>query len=229
MRRLKRNAFAFAVTFVLSLVVSSLYPPLRDFVSWHIQYQLCQAAAEGKTSRVKALLLLGGNPNGFNTTYTPLHFAARYGQEDTARILLDAGADVNETGFWHQTPLMETIYVQDLETAKLLLARGGSVTSLDAYGRSAVWHASRQRNPLLVHLLMTHGGKNCDDARDALSLAVGQGDAETIRVLVNGGVDPRDVTEVRQLMQRLKIPMTNLQPEIEKILNAQAQTDYASK
>jgi ankyrin repeat protein len=220
MKRLKRNAFAFALTFGLSLAVSGVYPIARKFISWHVQYQLCHAAAEGKTTRVKLLLLTGASPAGSNAIYSPLHFAARYGQTETARMLLDAGANVNSMGTWQQTPLMEAVHSRSENTIGLLLARGASVYVQDVNSGTALWHATKIRNARVVQLLMDYGGRNCTDAESALSDAVENGDGETVRALLKGGIDPRDVTATPLVLPLTRVAALNRQPEIVKMLKA---------
>lgn len=220
LKRFKRNVFAFALTFFVSMSLPSFYPAVRNFISWHAQYQLCQAAAQGKTTRVKLLLLAGADPVGFNTTFSPLHFASRYGQEETARLLLDAGADVNSPGQWQQTPLMESVQAHDVETARLLLSRGASVAAVDTHSGSAIWHATRLHNAALVDLLMTYGGRNCKDAKSALTAAVEDNDTETVRALLQGGVDPRGLSATPLLIPLTRYAEKNRQPEIVRMLKA---------
>ena len=159
LKRVKRNAFAFALTFLVSLTLSNLYPAVRNFVSWHVQYQLCQAAAKGNTTRVNLLILAGANPDGFNTTYRPLHFAARYGHEETARLLLDAGADVNAIGNWKQTALTEAVQARDLASVQLLLSRGAAVNHVDEQNHTPLWYATRSPEKAQVRILINQGGR----------------------------------------------------------------------
>ena len=218
LKKVKVNAFSFAFTFLISVAISSLYPAVRDFVSWHAQYQLCQAAAQGKTTTVNLLLLMGANPDGFNTTYSPLLFAARYGQRDSARILLDAGASIDNVGSWRQTPVMEAVQARDVETAQLLLSRGASVTKTDLHSGTALWHAARIRHVPIVRLLMQHGGRECVDAESALSAAVEGSHIEIVRALLDGGVDPRDVTATHLVLPLVTVANQNRQPDIVKML-----------
>lgn len=220
LKRLKRNAFSFACTFIVSLAISGFYPSFRDFVSWHAQYQLCQAAAQGKTTRTRLLVLAGANADGWNATYKPLLFAARYGQTEAARLLLDAGADVNSIGTWKQTPLMEAVQGQHMGTARLLMIRGASVEPVDINSGTALWHATRGRDAQTVRLLMSFGARNCRDAETALTAAVENNDRDTIQALLDGGVDPRDVTATHLVLPLTKVAARNQQPEIVKMLKA---------
>jgi ankyrin repeat protein len=220
LKRLKINAFSFALTFVLSVAISSFYPSFRDFVSWHAQYQLCQAAAHGHLTKTRLLVMAGANANGWNTTYQPLHFAARYGQTETARILLDAGAEVNSIGTWKQTPLMEALQGRHIRTARLLLSRGASVEPLDSNSGTALWQATRAKDAESVRLLMSYGARNCKDAESALAAAVESNDRDSTQALLDGGIDPRGVTATHLLLPLTKVAANNQQPEIVRMLRA---------
>jgi len=169
---------------------------------------------------VNFLLLVGANPGGFNTTFSPLHFAARYGQAETSRALLDVGADVNSFGTWQQTPLMEAVQAGDIETVRLLLARGASVTPVDNRSGTALWHATRMHDAAVTRLLMNYGGKDCSDAENALIASVEDSDEETVRALLNGGVDPRRLTATYRLIPLTEFAAQKGQPEIVSMLRA---------
>ena len=220
LKRFKRNAFAFALTFVLSLSLPSLYPAVRNFISWHAQYQLCQAAAQGKTTRVNLLVLAGTNPNGFNTTYVPLHFAARYSQTEVVRTLLDAGANPNSVGNMGQTALMEAINSHNLETTRLLISRGADLTQADSSGRTSLSYAVRQHNPAIVELLLSQGEPYFEDAAQTLCDAVTNRDAATVRMLLAAGVDPRDLIATPRELPLTTVAAMNHQPEVVKMLRA---------
>jgi ankyrin repeat protein len=73
--------------------------------------------------------------------WTPLHMAAAYGRLEKARLLIDAGARVNERipideG---QTPLMEAASQGRSEMARLLLDRGADPSMRDTFlGRTSL-------------------------------------------------------------------------------------------
>lgn len=57
-----------------------------------------QAAADGDVSSIKILLAFGANPNALNEqNENPLGFAITWKQIESVRLLLDAGAAVNDT------------------------------------------------------------------------------------------------------------------------------------
>jgi ankyrin repeat protein len=77
---------------------------------------------------------------------TPLLYAARDGRIDIARILLDAGADVNLADANGITPLISAITNNHPDTARFLIDRGADITAADWYGRTPLWAAVETRN-----------------------------------------------------------------------------------
>jgi ankyrin repeat protein len=74
---------------------------------------------------------------------TPLHWAADAGDVDKARILLDAGANVNERteDIDGDTPLIKAASKGRLEMVRFLLERGADPKLQDACGANALAHA----------------------------------------------------------------------------------------
>ena len=66
-------------------------------------------------------LLTSKGPGAFASGYTPLHIAAAYGIFDTAKELVDAGANINTKNTLDQTPLHEVCYRGYTEIAHLLI------------------------------------------------------------------------------------------------------------
>lgn len=60
-------------------------------------------------------------PGAFASGYTPLHVAAAYGIYDTAKELVEAGANINTRNSLDQTPLHEVCYRGYTEIAHLLI------------------------------------------------------------------------------------------------------------
>jgi ankyrin repeat protein len=88
-----------------------------------------------------------------------LHFAARYGQQETGRLLLDAGADVNAIGNWKQTALTEAVQARDLASVQLLLSRGAAVNHVDEQNHTPLWYATRSPEKAQVRILISQGGR----------------------------------------------------------------------
>jgi ankyrin repeat protein len=81
---------------------------------------------------------------------TALLYAARHNHTQVVATLLDAGADIHQTDANAIGPLLMAISNDNVETAKLLLARGARVTDADWYGRTPLWEAVNVRN-LYLH------------------------------------------------------------------------------
>lgn len=86
-------------------------------------------------------------PVGYaNGGFTPLMFAAREGQIEAARMLLEAGADVDTTAADGKNALGMAIYNGHFELASLLVERGADVNQADAEGFPPLFWAVDRRN-----------------------------------------------------------------------------------
>jgi len=77
---------------------------------------------------------------------TPLLYASRDGRMETARLLLDAGADVNLPDVNGITPLISAITNNHPDVARFLIDRGADIKAVDWYGRTPLWAAVETRN-----------------------------------------------------------------------------------
>jgi ankyrin repeat protein len=77
---------------------------------------------------------------------SPLLYAARDGRVDIARILLDAGADIEQTDANGITPLIIAITNNHPAVARFLIDRGADIRASDWYGRTPLWAAVETRN-----------------------------------------------------------------------------------
>lgn len=77
---------------------------------------------------------------------TALHYAARDGHLSTVRVLLDAGAVLEDRDPNDITPLLYAASNDRVEVARLLIERGADVKAIDWYGRTALWCAIDVRN-----------------------------------------------------------------------------------
>ena len=90
----------------------------------------------------------------------PLVEAVKGRDAETARALLDDGADVNQTQPDGATALHWAVYRRDLDMTRLLIAAGANVDAANELGATPLW------------------------------LAAGEGDAELIGLLLDAGADP---------------------------------------
>jgi ankyrin repeat protein len=121
---------------------------------------------------------------------TPLLFAVRDGNVAMTRLLLELGADVNQTSGNHTSPLLIALLNGQVTLASELLEKGADPNVIDDYKRGALFAAIELRNfnhdkyPFLY-----------DDGRDPLEL---------IKAMLAKGANPNqqtDTTPVHGLMQ----------------------------
>jgi ankyrin repeat protein len=77
---------------------------------------------------------------------TAFHFAAREGDIETGRVMLDAGVDINQLDADNTTGLVTSILNKRYSYAKFLLERGADPNLADARGRAALFAAIDMRN-----------------------------------------------------------------------------------
>ena len=119
---------------------------------------------------------------------TPLLFAVRDGNRDMMRLLLELGADIEQTSGNRTSPLVIALLNGQVGLATELLARGVNPNAADDYQRAALFAAIELRNANRNALLF-------GDGRDPLDL---------IKVLLDKGVDPNlrtNTTPVHGWMQ----------------------------
>ena len=143
---------------------------------------LSEAALSGNAAIVGALLEAGADAKAVSTQdgETVLMTAARAGNVDAVRMLLDRGADVNaRERYKGQTALMWAAAERHPAVVKLLLERGADwkVRSFDRETKPPKLSAASSISPI------PRGGFT------ALLFAAREGDIETTRAMLDGGVD----------------------------------------
>ncbi|HTB20391.1 MAG TPA: ankyrin repeat domain-containing protein [Bryobacteraceae bacterium] len=163
---------------------------------------------------------------------TAFLFAAREGDIETAKAMLDNGVDINQTDVDGTSGLVVSIMNKQYTFAKFLLDRGADPNVTDVKGRAALYAAIDMRNedwsalpmrkeldPLpsmeliqailarsanvnakLTHNLpgrsgMDYGDAALDEGTTPFMRAARSGDAATMRVLLQAGADPKQVTK----------------------------------
>jgi ankyrin repeat protein len=121
------------------------------------------AASWGQIETGKVLLEHGVDPNG-GDGWTPLQYAVGKGYREMVELLLDGGADVNAKCPWDDSTALHTAVIhKQVPIVRLLIDRGASV---DAETKSG-WNACH--------------------------FAAGEGDIESLQILVDHGTDWRAV------------------------------------
>jgi ankyrin repeat protein len=92
-----------------------------------------------------------------------LHKAAREGDADRVRELLDAGADVNVRNADKQrlqyTPLHWAAYYGHLEIAEILISRGADLDAEDSDYSTPLYLAAEEGHPKVVEFLISKGAE----------------------------------------------------------------------
>jgi ankyrin repeat protein len=121
---------------------------------------------------------------------TPLLFAVRDGNLAMTRLLLELGADLQQSSGNHTSPLLIALLNGQVVIAEELLARGADPNAADDYHRAALFAAIDLRNFNHEKYPFLYG-----DGRDPLDL---------IKALLQKGADPNlrtDTVPVHGLMQ----------------------------
>jgi len=113
---------------------------------------------------------------------TPLMYAARDGRMETARMLLDAGADINVRDANDITPLIAAITNNHPDVARYLVERGADIKAVDWYGRTPLWAAVETRN-------MDKDNASFENSIDRAPFL------ELIQMLLERGTDPNARTK----------------------------------
>ncbi len=111
----------------------------------------------------------------------PLMFAAREGHVEAARLLIDAGSDVNAVDKNDITPLFMAISNNRIPMARFLIERGANFQAKDWYGRTPLFAAIEMRNVDLDYQTFEHI-VNAEDRKIILDF---------IGELLDKGVDPK--------------------------------------
>jgi ankyrin repeat protein len=141
--------------------------------------------------------VLRENPDSVNdrgaSGWTPLMYAAIYGDSEAVRLLLVKGANPNTQNNHGGTALM---YATDSEEkTRLLLDHGSDPNLRSGEGRTAILVAVGRAGAYpVVKLLLERGadgGARLPDGRGALSLAVNARDPKLLQLLLDNGADKK--------------------------------------
>lgn len=98
---------------------------------------------ETKPPKLSAASSISPIPRG---GFTALLFSAREGDVDTARVMLDAGVDINYGDVDNTTALVVALMNKRYTFAKFLIDRGADVNAIDASGRTPLYASIDIRN-----------------------------------------------------------------------------------
>ena len=159
---------------------------------------LALAAKNGHAPIIQQLLVAGTDPNdplqAVNATETPLMLAARAGQPDALKVLLNAGARIDASETWNgQTALMWAAAEGHVPIVRLLIDRGADIHARSNGGATALLFATRQGSVGSVRGLLAAGADvnvQRPDGATSLLVAVINGHEDLVDLLLEEGADP---------------------------------------
>ena len=113
---------------------------------------------------------------------TPLLYAARDGQIEAVRLLVEAGAKLEVAEYNGITALLMAISNDHHDIAKLLIDAGANVNAADWYGREPLWAAVESRNRDVSSVTATSNGVDRDAALQTITLLIEKGANVNARV-----------------------------------------------
>lgn len=192
---------------------------------------LSYAVAGRHADVVRALLDAKADPNRTSFGLAPLFLAAENSDVEIIKLLLKAGANVNE-------PLQavdEDMKVRNGDTALIasaspgvsaaatqaLLAAGANVNARADNGKTAVMQAIASENLAVLKVLLdaradVKGKMAAPEEIDALTLAVGKGRADMVKLLLAAGADP--MVRIDGEVSLLEFAILSEQPEVAALL-----------
>jgi uncharacterized protein len=118
---------------------------------------LIEATLAGDVKRVRSHIQSNADLNVTYNTNTALTYAARDGFTEIARLLIDAGAEVNWIDREGVTPLILASLKGHTEIVQLLLDHGADKTVVDQWNRTALDYVLRrgEADPIVKQLRMS--------------------------------------------------------------------------
>ena len=185
-----------------------------DFVTEHevdINKEIFHEVQQMDLSCVKELIAAGGDVNAACECHgvLPLMLVAFVGHVDYAKMLIDAGADVNTLDMIEASPLMLSAARGHVDCGIELINAGADVNIKDKFQQTAITLAAAQGNVAFVKMLISKGAQvnieNIDDSSpdnyDVITNAFSMKAArikETEKMASDAGVDLTTVMSAEQ-------------------------------
>ncbi len=127
-----------------------------------------------------------------NDAEQAIHDAARDGNTNELKRLLDEGSDIEERGQFGKTPLYLAVENGHTNTVKFLLSQGANVDVADGSTVRPIYEAARGSHVDIVRLLLEHGANVNDRGSSGylitpLHIAAKLGHKEVVELLIDAG------------------------------------------
>ncbi|XP_018586197.2 ankyrin repeat domain-containing protein 6-like isoform X2 [Scleropages formosus] len=171
----------------------------QDAATRALSEQLIVASYKGQAENVVQLINRGAQVAVTKYGRTPLHLAAHKGHTEVARILLQAGCDLDIEDDGGQTALHRAAVVGNTAIIRALVHEGCNLDRQDQDGNTALheasWHGFSQCVRVLVRARANIHARN-KAGNIALHLACQNGHVQTVRVLLMGGSNPEQKNSI---------------------------------
>lgn len=113
-----------------------------------------------RTDALKYLLAHKANPNEKDwTKKSALIMACNTDNDEIINILVDAGAQIEYTGYFNKTPLMHAVEYDKYISADALISRKANVNYKNRYGMTSLFAAIKKNNFPMIKLLVDNGAR----------------------------------------------------------------------
>ena len=173
----------------VSAIMHSLYHQRKDMVELlrasNLEFDVFEATSVGRGDLVEELITR--SPRLANARsgdgFTPLHFAAFFGHETVARVLLEHHADAGAVADnpMKVMPLHSAAAGRNLAIVRALLEHGAPVNAKQQQGWTALHAAAQHGDEAMVELLLKYGANpnaKSDDGRTAEQVAEEKGHSD---------------------------------------------------
>jgi ankyrin repeat protein len=156
--------------------------------------KLVDAVKQGNRAAVRALITARANVNAAEPDgMTPLHWAVRGDDLQTAQLLIRAGANVKAASRYGITPISLAAQNGNAPLVEMLLVAGADAKSVQPEGETVLMTAARTGNPDVIRMLVSHGAdvnaKESWQGQTALMFAAAENNAAAVKTLAGLGAE----------------------------------------